>query len=168
MDCQKIQKLIPIYLDQQLETAKHRQVEAHLLGCPDCRREARAIEQSWDLLGEIETLKPDPNYIARFWHSVDAQMPWHAKIFKNVQAVFLQRHWAPALAAAVIVVLVITLATVQYLQNPIEPAVLAELDESELEMIADIDLAEHYEIIRELDFFSDFEIIENLNGFEAS
>ena len=168
MDCQEIKKQIPIYLDQELETAKHREVETHLLGCPDCRREARAIEQSWDLLGKIEALEPDPNYIARFWRSVDAQMPWHAKIFKNVQSIFLQRRWVPALAGTVIVVLVSTLATVQYLQKPLAPAELAELDESELAMIADIDLAEHYEIIRELDFFSDFEIIENLNGFEAS
>ena len=168
MDCQKIKKLIPIYLDKELEAARHRQVETHLLGCPDCRREARAIEQSWDLLGEIKALEPDPNYIARFWHSVDAQMPWYAKIFKNVQAIFLQRRWLPALAGAVIVVAVSTLATVQYLQKPLATAVLAEIDEAELAMIADMDLAEHYEIISELDFFSDFEIIENLNGFEAS
>ena len=55
----------------------------------------------------------------------------------------------------------------QYLQKPQTVAVLAELDEAEMEMIANIDLAEHYEVIHELDFFSDFEIIENLNGVET-
>ena len=34
-------------------------------------------------------------------------------------------------------------------------------------MVANIELAEHYEVIYELDFFSDFEIIEKLNGLET-
>jgi anti-sigma factor RsiW len=167
MECHEIKKLIPLYLDHELGAANTQQVEAHLRNCTDCRTEARAIEKSWDLLGEIKAVEPDPNYLARFWQSVDAQMPWHAKIYQNLQAVFLQRRWVPALAGAVIVVLISMIATVQYLQKPNEAAVLAELDEDEMEMVANIDLAEHYEVIHELDFFSDFEIIENLSGLET-
>jgi len=167
MDCHEIKKLIPLYLDHELSAADYQQVEGHLLKCADCRTEARAIEKSWDLLGEIKAVEPDPNYMARFWQSVDAQMPWYAKIYKNVQTVFPQRRWVPALAGAVIVVLISTIATVQYLQKPHAVAVLTELDEAEMEMVANIDLAEHYEVIHELDFFSDFEIIENLSGLET-
>ena len=168
MDCREIKKLIPLYVDHELSDADDQQIEAHLLDCPDCRREARAIEKSWDLLGELKAVEPDPNYMARFWKSVDAQTPWYAKIYEDIQDVFRQRRWVPALAGAVIVVLISTVATVQYLQKPNAIGVLAELDEAELEMVANIDLAEHYEIIDELDFFSDFEIIENLNGLGAS
>ena len=168
MDCHEIKKLIPLFLDHELGDADDQQVAAHLLSCPDCRREARAIEKSWDLIGDIKAVEPDPNYMARFWQSVDEQMPWYAKIYKNVQAVFLQRRWVPLLAGAVIVVLISTIATVQYLQKPPPVAVLTELDEAEIEMVANIDLAEHYEVIHELDFFSDFDIIENLNGPGAS
>ena len=168
MDCHEIKKLIPLYLDHELSGADDLQVETHLLNCADCRTEARAIEKSWDLLGEIKAVEPDPNYMVRFWQSVDAQMPWYAKIYKNVQAVFLQRRWVPALSGAVIVVLISTIATLQYLQKPQAVDVLTELDEAEMEMVANIDLAEHYEVIHELDFFSDFDIIENLNGLGAS
>ena len=167
MDCHEIKKLIPLFLDHELSAADDQQVEAHLLNCPECRTEARAIEKSWDLLGEIKAVEPDPNYMIRFWQSVDAQMPWYAGLYKNLQAVFLQRRWIPALAGAVIVVLISMIATVQYLQKPPAVAVLTELDEAEMEMVANIDLAEHYEVIYELDFFWDFEIIENLNGLET-
>jgi predicted anti-sigma-YlaC factor YlaD len=168
MECHEIKKLIPVFLDHELSDADDQQVKAHLLNCPDCQREARAIEKSWDLLGELKAVEPDPNYMARFWQSVDVQMPWYSKIYENVQAVFLQRHWVPAMAGAVIVVMISTIATMQYLKKPNAAAVLVELNEAELEMVANIDLAEHYEIIHELDFFSDFDIIENLNGLGAS
>ena len=167
MDCHKIKKMIPLYLDHELSAADYQQVETHLQNCVDCQSEVRAIQQSWDLLGEIKRVEPDPNYMTRFWRSVDAQIPWYSKLYENVQAVFLQRRWVPALAGAFIVLLISTIATVQYLQKPHTVAVLAELDEAEMEMIANIDLAEHYEVIHELDFFSDFEIIENLNGLET-
>ena len=168
MDCDEVKKLIPLYLDHVLSDADDQQVEAHLQNCPDCRREARAIEKSWDLLGEIKAVAPDPGYMARFWQSVDEQTPRYTKIYQDVLAVFQQRRWVPALAGALIVVLISTIALVQYLQKPNAVAVLAELDEAELEMVANIDLAEHYEIIHELDFFTDFDIIENLNGLGAS
>ena len=132
MDCHEIRKLIPLYLDHELGEVDQQQVDAHVQNCPDCQREAREIEKSWELLGEIKAVEPDPNYLARFWQSVDAQMPWYAGIYQDVLAVFQQ------------------------------------LDETELEMVANIDLAEHFEIIHELDFFTDFDIIEKLNGLGAS
>ena len=168
MDCHEIKKLIPLYLDHELGEFEQQQVEAHVQNCPDCQREAREIEKSWELLGEIKAVEPDPDYLARFWQSVDAQSPWYAGIYQDVRAAFQQRRWAPALAGAVIVALISTIATVQFLQKPNDLAVLAELDETELEMVANIDLAEHYEIIHELDFFTDFDIIEILNGLGAS
>jgi anti-sigma factor RsiW len=168
MDCHEIKKLIPLYLDHELGEVDRQRVEGHVQSCPDCRREARAIEKSWDLLVEIKAVEPDPNYRARFWQSVDAQMPWYAGIYRNVLAVFQQRRWAPALAGALIVALISTIIAVQFLKKPNELAVVAELDEAEFEMVANIDLAEHYEIIDELDFFTDFDIIENLNGLGAS
>ena len=167
MDCHEIKKLIPLFLDHELSAAAYQQVEAHLRNCPECRTEARAIEKSWDLLGELKAVEPDPNYMVRFWQSVDAQIPWYDRLYKSLQAVFVHRRWVPALAGAAIVVLISVIATMQYLQKPPAVAVLTELDEAEMEMVANIDLAEHYEVIDELDFFSDFEIIENLNGLET-
>lgn len=168
MNCQETKKLISVYLDNELETADHQRVAEHLRACADCQAEVRAIEKSWELLGAIKAIEPDPNYRVRFWRSVDTRSPLHASILQHVQTVFLQRRWVPAMAAAAIVLLVSVITIVQYLQKPQVPAVLAALNDTELEMIANIELAEDYEIIEDMDFFSDFEIIENMNGLEAS
>ena len=41
MDCHKIKKLIPLYLDHELSAADYQQVETHLQNCTDCKSEAR-------------------------------------------------------------------------------------------------------------------------------
>ena len=168
MDCQEIKKLIPVYLDDELEAAEKQQVSDHLRVCADCRAEAQAIEKSWELLAEIVEIEPDPNYRTRFWRSVDARKPWYAKIGPYFQPVFLQRRWVPALAGAAIVVMVSVFAINQFLLKPPLPTVLTELKDTELEMIANIDLVEVYEIIQDMDFFSDLDVIENMNGRETS
>ncbi len=168
MNCQETKKLIPVYLDDELEASDRQRVAEHLRACADCQAEARAIEKSWELLGAIKAIEPDPNYRIRFWRSVDTRSPLHARILQRVRAAFLQRRWVPAIAAAAIVLLVSVITIVQYLQKPHVPAVLAALNDTELEMVANIELAEDYEIIEDMDFFSDFEIIENMNGLEAS
>ncbi len=168
MDCRKIKKIIPIYLDHELGADDHRLVAEHLRTCPDCLAEARAVEKSWEMLGELDEIKPDPQYIARFWRALDAQMPWYEKILRDVQTVFFQRRWVPVLAGAAVIVLVSGLVTFQFLQRPKTVLVLAELNEAELEMVANFDLAENYEIIQDIDFFSDLEVIENLDEFEIS
>ena len=168
MDCQEIKKLIPVYLDDELEAAERQQVSDHLQVCADCRAEAQAMEKSWELLAEIEEIEPDPNYRARFWRAVDVRRPWYAKVGQYFQSVFLQRRWVPALAGAAVVVMISVFTINQFLLKPSLPTVLTELKDTELEMIANIDLVEVYEIIQDMDFFTDFDVIENMNGRETS
>jgi hypothetical protein len=168
MDCRKIKKLIPIYLDHELSSDDHRLVAEHLRTCPDCLAEARAMEKTWEVLGELDEIKPDPRYITRFWRALDAQMPWYEKKLRDVQAVFLQRRWVPVLAGAAALVLIGGLVRYQFLQKPEAVPVLAELNAAELEMVVNFELAENYEIIDDIDFFSDLEIIENLDESEIS
>ena len=168
MDCREIKKLIPIYLDHELSADDRRLVAAHLSACPECLAEARALEKSWEVLGELDEIKPDPQYIARFWRTLDAQMPWYQKIMSEVQTVFLQRRWVPVLAGAAVIAVVSGLVTLQFLQRPETVPFLAELNAAELEMVANFDLAEDYEIIQDIDFFSDLEVIENLDESEIS
>lgn len=168
MDCRKIKQIIPVYLDHELSSGDHRLVAEHLRTCPDCLAEAQAMEKSWDLLGELDEIKPDPQYISRFWRALDAQMPWYEPILRDVQTVFLQRRWVPVLAGAAAIVLVAGLVRYQFLQKPETVSVLAELNAAELEMVVNFDLAENLEIIENIDFFSDLEVIENLDDFEFS
>jgi predicted anti-sigma-YlaC factor YlaD len=168
MECRKIKKIIPIYLDHELSADDHRLVAEHLRTCPDCLAEARTIEKSWEVLRELDEIKPAPQYIARFWRALDTQMPWYEKILRDVQTVFLQRRWVPVLAGAAVIVFVGGIVTLQFFQRPETVSFLAELNATELEMVVNFELAEDYEIIKDIDFFSDLEVIENLDGFEIS
>lgn len=168
MDCHIIKPLIPAYLDHELNSDDQRRVAAHLGTCPDCRAEARAMEKSWEVLGELQEIEPHPGYIARFWRALDDRMPWYEKILKDLQTVFLQRRWVPVLAGAVVIILVGGLVRYQFLQKPEAVLVLAELNAADLEMIANLEMAQDYEIIENMDFFSDLEVIEKLDDFEIS
>ena len=168
MNCQETKKRIPIFLDDELEAEEHQLVADHLRNCADCRAEARKIEETWELLGAVKAIEPDPNYNIRFWRSVDAHRPWPARVWHYVQTVFANRRWLPAAATATIILLISFTTVFQYLEKSQVPAVLPALDGIELEMFANIELAEDFEIIQEFDFFTDFEIIESLNGQEAS
>lgn len=166
MNCQETKTLIPIFLDDELEAEDRQRVADHLRTCADCRTEAWEIEKTWELLGAAKAIEPDPNYSLRFWRSVDARRPWHARVLQHVQTVFVSQRWLPATAAIVLLICAITVFV--HLQKPQMPAALTALAEIELEMFANIELVEDFEIIQEFDFFTDFEIIESLNGPEAS
>ena len=164
MNCQEAKRLISLFLDDELNGADHRQVGDHLETCDECRSEALAIEKTWELLGALETIEPDPNYRIRFWRSVDASSTWHSRILQSIQSIFIKHRWIPVTAAAATVLLVSVISTMQYSQKPGIPADLAALTGTELEMIVDIELAENYEIIKDIDFFTDFDIIEEMDG----
>lgn len=166
MNCQETKKRLPVYLDDALESDERQQIADHLAACTDCQAEARALEKTWELLGAAKAIEPDPNYSLRFWRSVDARRPWHARVLQYVQTVFVSQRWLPA--AAAIVLLIGAITVFEYLQKPQMPAALTVLAEIELEMFTNIELVEDFEIIQEFDFFTDFEIIESLNGPEAS
>ena len=168
MNCQQTKKLLPVFMDDALDSDQRQQVADHLAACADCQAEARALEKTWDLIGTLKAIDPDPNYRVRFWRSVDAGHPWHARLLQVVQSLFAQPRRVPAAAGAAIVVLLGVITVSQLLQKPQIPSVLAGLKDAELEMVAKLEMVEDYEIIQDMDFFSDFEIIEKLNGLGAS
>ena len=168
MNCHEIKKLIPIYLDEEIEAVDRQRVDDHLQTCADCRAEIRAIEKSWELLDTIKAIEPDPNYRLRFWQAVDARQARPVSILQRIQNLFWQQRWVPVAAAAAIVLLVSVITITSFFQKPQLPAVVAALDETELEMVANMDLIEDYEIIQDMDFFSDFDIIEQINDSETS
>jgi anti-sigma factor RsiW len=168
MNCQEAKTLIPIFLDGELDDPDRQRLADHLRTCADCQAEAREIEETWELLGAVKAIEPDPNYSLRFWRSVDAQRPWPARVWQYVQTVSANPRWLPAAAAAAIVLLISAIVVFESLKKPQMPAALTALAEVELEMFADIELIKDFDIIKEFDFYTDFEIIESLNGPEAS
>lgn len=49
--CTKIKKQLIVYLTQQLEEDRAREVKEHLAGCLLCRREAEELQAAWNVMG---------------------------------------------------------------------------------------------------------------------
>jgi len=168
MDCSEIIKLIPIYLDGGLAADEHQRVQSHLDTCAECRREARAIQSAWEMIGELDDIQPDPNFQTRFWSRVANQTSWQEKFFSDIKALFFNRRLVPALAAAGLVLCVSFVATYKYLQTSKPDGFIAEFSDADLDMVDKIDLAENFDLIRNIDLISDLEIIEDLDDMDAS
>ncbi len=168
MNCRKIKELISVYLDGELGGQEQRLLKSHLATCRQCREEVEAIEKAWNMLGEVEKIDPDPNYIARFWTRVETQMPWYKKILPNIRENMFRRRLVPALAMACVLILVgvVTIRHISYF--PEADSMVAKLSEVDLDLVESFDIIENFEIIQEIDFLSDFEIIESVDQFDAS
>ena len=90
MNCRKIKELLPSYLDGEQEDHERSLVEAHLQICQRCREEAQAMEISWNMLGEVKEIKPDPHYISRFWAGVDKRTSWYEKILQQTRELYFR------------------------------------------------------------------------------
>ena len=168
MNCQKIKELIPEFIDGGLKDEMRNLIESHVSTCLDCRRELRAMEKAWHMLGEVEEIKPDPYYVPRFWAKVDAQKPWYEHIFQPIREIFPRRRWIPAFAAAGVILIAAGITFRQNYRVPQADTIVATLNDVDLDMVKYIEIIEDFEIIQEIDFYSDLEIIENLDEFEAS
>jgi anti-sigma factor RsiW len=52
MRCEELRELLDLHLDGELPEEMSRKLERHLLRCPDCAYEARALEQTRAMLRE--------------------------------------------------------------------------------------------------------------------
>ena len=86
MDCQHVEKLLPDYLQRELNESDMRVVEAHIRDCAACREEV----ELWDGLALIPTEKPSPMLRRNFEMMLEAYQqgrnrsvehtplsPWH-------------------------------------------------------------------------------------------
>ena len=166
MDCQKIKKLIPLYLDGELQAQEYQEIKTHLAECKTCQKESLAFEHSWDILSEFRTIEPPADYISRFWTELALRKPWYAKALEVIQEPFLRGKFVPALAA-VCAVLIISLFSVRnYYQIERSQQTLSNLTAEEIEVIENMDLAENYELIENIDFVEDLDVIEHLDTLE--
>jgi len=168
MDCSEIIKLIPLYLDGELEADEHLHVQSHLDACTECRREARAIQATWEMIDELDDIQPDPNFQTRFWSRVANQTSWQEKFLNDIKDLIFDRRLVPALAAAGLILCVSSVATYKYIQTSSSDGFMAEFSDADLDMMDNIDLAENFDLIRNIDLISDLEIIEELDDMDAS
>jgi len=167
MECHEIQKLIPLYQDEELESQEHQLVKGHLAGCLSCQKEFQALEQSWAMLGELEEIEPQPGFVGQFWTDLSLQETWSEKFRRQIQDIMPNRQLMPALATACVVMVVGFLTFHNYQQIKGTDQLLAQLSDDELEMVQNIELAESFELIENIEFFEDFNIIANLDALET-
>ena len=169
MQCQEIKQLIPDLIQGGLKSDIRSRVQSHLNTCDDCREEARLMEETWRMLGEVENIEPDPAYISRFWSSIEARKPWHEMILQRTKEIIFQRPWIPALATAGVIMIVAGITLFDHSRYPeSETAIVAAFKEVDPDMVEHIDIIENLDLIEDIDFYTDLEIIENLDESEAS
>jgi len=163
MNCQTIQKLIPIYLDKELNLVEMKQVKEHIADCVICQKELAVYEASWSMLDELEDIQPSPNYVSRFWTELSSQKKWYERMGDAIKENVLQKRWVPVLATACVMVIVSVVVLQNYSQEKGSSEILAGLEKIDMEMVEDMELAENLDIIEDLEFWEDWEVIENLD-----
>lgn len=91
MNCNKVEELLPAYLDGDLKDKVAGQVHDHLKSCLRCQEDVRLLNASWDVLETLETIMPSPDFRTRVWQSIEKEKDRHWVWFP-------WRQWAPAMA----------------------------------------------------------------------
>lgn len=150
--------LLP-YLDRRLDADAAARVEAHLASCPDCRREADRLRQTWKLLGYLPGRNVSPQLPARVLEAARLQLEverrWGHK---------LRRH-LPILASAAVVLLVFG---VTMLLGPGQivseyDRELAALAEEDRAVVQNLDLYENLDAVQNIDVLQDDQVVEYLD-----
>jgi anti-sigma factor RsiW len=167
MNCSDARPILPLYLDGDLQEAERHRLDVHLETCPECRRELELLEASWQMLGELDEIEPEPFYVSRFFARVEAKMPWHAKLAGFIKGLLAPRPLIPILAAAILVI-VIAVGVNQLPPNSDKELAMIQFNGVDPEMVESMDVAEYFDLINELDFLSDMEVIQDLDETQAS
>jgi len=163
MNCQRIKELIPAYMDEELQPNEMKEVREHLSVCSTCQKEFETFEKSWAMLGELDEIQPEPGFIGRFWSRLALEQSWQEKIKEVMENMFSHKQLVPVLATLCIMILVGSFAGYYYAQTQKTNRTLAKLNQNELAMVENIELAENLSLIAQLDFLEDLEIIKELD-----
>jgi len=167
MDCQKIQKLIPLYLDSDLEDRQLQTIKEHLKECPHCQRERDFFEKSWDLLSEWEDIEPNPGYKFRFWTRLSSERAWYEQPLLNIKEFFATKKRLLTWATVSVVIIVCVLTFSNYPMTIDTDNTLTAMEPQDLELLAELELAQNLDIIENIDWLEDWEIIEDLDTTES-
>lgn len=144
MNCSKIKKLLPVFLDGELEHEKEELVRQHLSTCSECGLEAKLVSKTWGLLDKLETIEPSKEARAKFWEKVASEeldkspniFSWNKFLFK----------WSPVMVAAVL--LVFSFFYKDYLPTS-----------QDKEIIKNIEVLENLEILENLDLLTNLPVV---------
>jgi len=71
MNCEEIMKHLSEYIEGDLPPEMMAEYKFHIDNCPECQKEIREYEKTWQLLGEWENIEPGRNFLPDFWNKVE-------------------------------------------------------------------------------------------------
>jgi hypothetical protein len=83
MICHDTRELLSALLDEALDARERADVQAHLEGCPDCRRELDALRSTTSLLSRVERARAPVGFVDRVMAEVQP-VPWYRRLGRMV------------------------------------------------------------------------------------
>lgn len=123
MDCEKVERMLSAYLDQELAGEEYKLVKKHLIKCSRCQEELDKLRAIKNLMGDLnDSSRFDWNY-SFDWTAIERK----AKTIKKREVVLF------SLAAALVVIVlffVVSQEQAQWEMEVMHPEVLVDLHES--------------------------------------
>jgi len=79
MTCDETRELLSALLDEALDAGERARVEAHLVGCPDCRREVDGLRATTGLLARVERARAPVGFVDRVMTQM-RPVPWYRRL----------------------------------------------------------------------------------------
>ena len=94
VSCQEVRERLSELIENELPPEARRVVEEHLIGCPDCRGEQRALEKMIRSLGNLPAPEPPADLVARIDAAIDrlpapGRRPARSRITRHAVAALL-------------------------------------------------------------------------------
>jgi len=83
MTCSETRELLSAWLDQALDAREREEVEVHLAGCSDCRRELEGLRSTVSLLSRVEHVRAPVGFVDKVMGEV-YPAPWYRRLGRLV------------------------------------------------------------------------------------
>ena len=83
MTCHETRELLSALLDEALDSRERAEVDAHLAGCPDCRRELEGLRSTVSLLSRVEHPRAPVGFVDKVMGHVRS-VPWYRRLGRQV------------------------------------------------------------------------------------
>ena len=144
------------YIDGELAAPRRAELEAHLATCAECQSTEALLRRTLTHLAALPEFKPSLDTRRAVLARIDA-LP--LPLSERLKALFRPGVLVPSLGLAAVVGLAV-------LSSSREPQSVEVADASTLELAANLELVEDYDVVG-LDSADDMEVIENLHELEV-
>ena len=157
MSCGDFEDEVTAYVDGELPAARHAQVRAHLDACAECQATETLLRATVARMAELPAFEPASATRRAVLTKLDAlPTPWWEQVKRGLRPAVL----VPATGLAAV------LAVSLFMMAPGQDSSLGMEDASVIELAANLELAEDYEVLG-LDDMEDVEVVTRLHELEV-